>query len=101
MVQILTKLPGEGAVRDALIKEIRTGFELVKAQEQAEEIKAAHQAKEMKGHRTIPGLGKCVAMIPPDDYFRMIKKYGRHEVHSKEFLRFFNKHYPHLSPNKA
>jgi hypothetical protein len=101
MVQIVTKLPCEGAVKDALIREIRTGFEWVKANEQREELMAAKQAQEIKNHRTIDGLGKCVAMIPPDEYFRMIKKYGRHEVHSKEFLRYFNKKYPHLSPNKA
>lgn len=101
MVQIVTKLPGEGAVKDALIKEIRTGFQWIKANEEREQLMAAKQAQEMKNHRTIPSLGKCVAMIPPDEYFRLIKKYGRHEVHSREFLRYFNKKYPELSPNKA
>lgn len=101
MVQIVTKLPCEGAVKDALIREIRTGFQWIKANEQREELEAARQAQEIKNHRTIEGLGKCVAMFPPDEYFRLIKKYGRREVHSKEFLRYFNKKYPHLSPNKA
>ena len=32
-MHILTSLPGEGAVKDALIREIKTGFELIKANE--------------------------------------------------------------------
>lgn len=99
-MQIITKLPDVGtAARDALIREIKTGFELVKANEKKEEIIAAQQAQAMKGHRTIQGLGKCVAMMPPDEYFRLIKKFGHAEVKSKEFLRYYRKKFPHLSPN--
>lgn len=99
-MQIITKLPDVGtAARDALIREIKTGFELVKANEKKEEIIAAQQAQAMKGHRTIKGLGKCVAMMPPDEYFRLIKKFGHAEVKSKEFLRYYRKKFPHLSPN--
>ncbi len=45
------------------------------------------------------GLGKCVAMMPPDEYFRLVKKFGHAEVKSKEFLRYYRKKFPHLSPN--
>jgi hypothetical protein len=102
-MQIITALPrfSDGEINRALIKEIKTGFQLAKANEKREELIAAHQAQEIKGHKTIPGLGKCVAMFPPDEYFRLIKKYGRKELLSKEFLRYFNKKFPHLSPNKA
>jgi hypothetical protein len=102
-MQIITKLPGvpDSAVNQALIKEVRTGFQLSKAQEDADEIVAARQAEEMKGHRTIGGLGKCVAMLPPDAYFRMIRKYGWDEVHSKDMMRYVSKRLPHLAPNKV
>ena len=60
---------------------------------------AAQQAQAMRGHRTIQGLGKCVAMMPPDEYFRLVKKFGHAEVKSKEFLRYYRKKFPHLSPN--
>lgn len=99
-MQIITKLPDVGtAARDALIREIKTGFELVKANEKKEEIIAAQQAQAMRGHRTIKGLGKCVAMMPPDEYYRLIRKFGHAEVKSKEFLRYYRKKFPHLSPN--
>lgn len=99
-MQIITKLPNLGtAAKDALIKEIKMGFELVKANEQKEELMAAQQAQAMRGHKTIKGLGKCVAMMPPDEYFRLIRKFGHAEVKSKEFLRYYRKKFPHLSPN--
>ena len=99
-MQIITKLPNLGtAAKDALIKEIKMGFELVKANEKKEEIVAAQQAQAMRGHRTIQGLGKCVAMMPPDEHFRLVKKFGHAEVKSKEFLRYYRKKFPHLSPN--
>jgi hypothetical protein len=72
---------------------------LVKANEKKEEIIAAQQAQAMRGHRTIQGLGKCVAMMPPDEYYRLITKFGHAEVKSKEFLRYYRKKFPHLSPN--
>lgn len=62
---------------------------------------AAAQAKAMKGHRTIKGLGRCVLNLPPDAYFRALRKYGHDEVHSKGFIRYFNKKHPELCPNKA
>lgn len=100
-MQVITKLPDlSGAVKDALIREIKTGFQLIKANEKKEEIIAARQAEQMKGHRTIPGLGKCVAMMPPDEYYRLLRKFGHAEVKSKEFLRYYQKKFPHLSPNR-
>jgi hypothetical protein len=51
--------------------------------------------------KTHPVLGKCIATIPARDYFRLVQAYGTEEVHSKEFLKYFNKEYPDLSPNKA
>lgn len=102
-VEIITRLPtfSDGEINRALEREIRTGFQLIKANEKREEIVAADQAKAIAGHKTVNGLGKCVAVIPEDEFFRLQKKYGHAEVHSKEFLRYFNKRFPHLSPNRA
>jgi hypothetical protein len=102
-VEIITSLPrySDGEINRALIREIRNGFELARANEQREELHAAQEAQAMRNHKTVPGLGKCVAVIPQDDFFRLQKKYGRDEVHSREFLSHFNRHYPHLSPNRA
>jgi|TARA_R100000426_G_scaffold41564_1_gene32158 hypothetical protein len=61
---------------------------------------ARREAKETAG-KTHPTLGKCVATIPARDYFRLIAKYGKDTVLSKEFLQYFNKKHKDLSPNKA
>jgi hypothetical protein len=46
------------------------------------------------------GLGRCVAVIPEWEFYRMKDKYGHHEIHSKEFMKYYQKTFPHLSPNK-
>ena len=51
--------------------------------------------------KTHPVLGKCIATIPAREYFRLVQQYGPEEVHSKEFLKFFQKEMPELSPNKV
>lgn len=102
-MQIITSLPrySDGEINRALIREIQTGFQLERETEKAREAKAQAEAEALRNHRTIKGLGKCVAVIPERDYFRLIKKYSHAEVHSKEFLRYYNKAFPHLSPNRA
>jgi len=47
-----------------------------------------------------PVLGRCVATIPHREYFRLIKKYGQETVHSTEFLKYFQKNFSDLTPNK-
>jgi hypothetical protein len=48
----------------------------------------------------VPGLGRCIGVIPEWEFFRMQQKYGHKEVHSKEFMKYYQKKFPHLSPNK-
>ena len=75
------------------------------AEEKATEFErtnlARAQASVMKNHKSVPGLGKCVGVMPAREYFRLIKKYGYETVHSKDFMRFFNKKMPELSPNRV
>ena len=82
------------------MREITNGYKLeVKREKQRTDI-AAKEAKQHVG-KTHPTLGKCVATIPARDFFRLTKKYGHDTVHSKEFLKYYNKKFPEMSPNKA
>lgn len=104
MANIITSLdslansPGE---RDALIAEIETGWQLEKEGEKARTTEAERDAAAFKNMRSIGSMGKMVAAIPSRDYFRLTDKYGPDEVKSKEFLRYFQKKFPNLSPNSV
>ena len=102
-MNIITTLPkySDGEINRALIKEIQTGFQLERETEAARVKQAEAESKALKGHRTIGGLGKCVAVIPEREYFRLINKYSHAEIHSKGFLKYYNKVFPTLSPNRA
>jgi len=80
-------------VKESLAEEKATEFERTNV--------ARAQASVMKNHKSIPGLGKCIGVMPGREYFRLVKKYGYETVHSKDFMRFFNKKMPELSPNRV
>jgi hypothetical protein len=99
---IIPNIPrySDGEVDRAFMREITNGYKLeVKREKQRTDI-AAKEAKQHVG-KTHPTLGKCVATIPARDFFRLTKKYGHDTVHSKEFLKYYNKKFPEMSPNKA
>ena len=102
-MDIITQLPkiSNSEVDKALMRELREGLHLKRATEEARARVAAERAAELKGHKTMKGLGKAVAAMPDWEYFRLVQKYGINEVHSKDFMRFFQKKFPHLSPNKV
>lgn len=102
-MDIITKLPkiSNSEVDKALMRELREGLQLKRATEEARSRAAADRAAELRGHKAIKGLGKAVATMPEWEYFRLVQKYGMNEVHSKDFMRFFQKKFPHLSPNKV
>ena len=89
----------DGEIDRAFMREITNGFKLEKQTEKQRVASAAKEAQALKG-TTHPVLGKPVASIPPREYFRLVKKYGHETVHSKEFLKYYNKKFPELSPNK-
>jgi|TARA_B110000444_G_C18791497_1_gene572668 hypothetical protein len=89
----------DGEIDRAFMKEIENGFELERRTEHTRVAQAAKEAKELRG-KVHPVLGKPVATIPHREYFRLIKTYGRETVHSKEFLKYYNKKFPELTPNK-
>lgn len=87
------------AIDRAFMDQIKNSFAKERATEDSRRNIARKEATAEKG-KTHPVLGKCVATIPARDYFRMIKKYGTEHVHSKEFLKYYNKTYSDLSANK-
>jgi hypothetical protein len=83
----------------AFVAEIKNSLELEKATEESRYKQAAKEAHQLKG--TIhPTLGRPIATIPAREFFRLVKKYGHETVHSKDFLKYYNKKFPELSPNK-
>lgn len=101
-MEIITTLPrySDGEVNRALVKEIQNGFQLEREQEKEREIKASEDAKKLVDHKPIKGLGRAIATMPERDYYRLIQKYGFNEVMSKDFMRYFQREFPTLSPNK-
>ena len=100
-IQIAQPKYSKDELDEAFRKEVVRSLEHeVATEHQRVEVTKAEAAM-IKGHKTIPGLGKCVAVMPAREYFRLVKRYGHHEVHSREFLSYFNKKMPELSPNKA
>ena len=72
-MNIIKSLPrySDGEINKAFLKEIHTGFKMERAKEQDRINQAAKEAKTNVG-KTHPVLGKCVATIPPRDYFRLV-----------------------------
>ncbi len=101
-MNIINSFPkySDGEVNRAFMREIETGFKMERAKEQDRINASAKEAKTNVG-KTHPVLGKCVATIPPRDYFRLVKNYGVETVVSKDFLKYWNKKLPELSPNKV
>ena len=89
----------DGEIDRAFMQEIKNGFKMERKNEQSRVDQAAKEATELKG-TTHPTLGKPVATIPPREYFRLVQKYGQETVHSKEFLKYYQRKFPQLSPNK-
>jgi hypothetical protein len=89
----------DGEIDRAFMNEIKNGFKIERETESKRVAQAAKEAKELRG-KVHPVLGKPVATSPHREYFRLIKAYGRETVHSKEFLKYYNKKFPELSPNK-
>lgn len=102
-MDIITKLPEkaytDGELDAAFMHEIQNGLKLELETQEARVRQAQKEASELRG-TTHPTLGKPVATIPAREYFRLVKKYGQETVHSKEFLKYYNKKFPELSPNK-
>jgi hypothetical protein len=92
--------PSEAERFDALVSEIKSGIELQKHGEQAREWVAADEAKQYRGKQqrnAVTANMRHVAELPAAEYFNLCRKYGHDEVHSKGFIKYLQKHYPHLA----
>ena len=89
----------DGEIDRAFMREIKNGFKLEQQTEKARVNQAAKEAQQLKG-TTHPTLGKPIATMPAREFFRLTSKYGHDEVHSKGFLKYYNKKFPELSPNQ-
>ena len=100
-MEIITKVPtySDAEVDKAFMDEIKNGFQLEKQTEASRVNQARKEATAERG-KVHPVLGRCIATIPHREYFRLIKKYGQDTVHSKEFLKYFQKNFSDLTPNK-
>ena len=94
------KAPDEGKLNKAKAEYINKAIAIEAATQKSRENIARKEARSNIG-KTHPTLGKCVANIPAREYFRLVNKYGKDTVLSKEFLQYFNKKHSDLSPNKA
>ena len=91
----------DAEIDSAINEEIRKSLkDELDTQQEREVLMRAHAAS-MKNHKTMPGLGKCVAVMPAREFFRLQAKYGAATLHSKEFIQYFNQKFHDLSPNKA
>ena len=79
--------------------DLENGFKLERETEKKRIEAVAKESKMFRG-KTHPTLGRPVASMPARDFFRLTQKYGHKEVHSKEFIKYFNKKLPELSPNR-
>lgn len=77
----------EGELNQLILNELISGRKFKDAQEKARERSAAQQADAARGHKTIKGLGKLAMVIPEDDYFDIIQKYGPECMHDRKFLK--------------
>lgn len=100
-MNIITDVPkySTGEKNRAFWENIDKEFQKERATENVRENQAAKESHALKGTRH-PVLGDPVAVMPAREFFRLTSKYGHDEVHSKGFLKDWNKRYSHLSPNK-
>jgi len=99
-MNLVTKFPtySDGEITKALERELRTGLELKKQWERRREIQAAAEAKKLReNNKAVPGLGKFVGTMPAWEWFRLRQKYGSDEIHSDEFLKNYQKRFPHMA----
>jgi hypothetical protein len=86
----------EGARKDLLVKHLTKE----EREEDSRETNARAHARDLKqaNHRFHPQLGAPIATMDLTDFVRLHMKYGD-EIFQDDFLKFFQREYPELSPN--
>lgn len=70
----------------ALERELTRGWNAKLALEKRRAIDAEKEALELRNHRTIQGLGKCVLTLPQEDYEAIVSKYGYDAFSDRGFI---------------
>lgn len=97
---IRQKQPSEQERFDALANQVKREIGIQTADEVNREMAAASAAQMYRGTQQKNAMAqnmRHVAELPATDYFNLVRKYGHEEVHSKNFLKYLQKHYPHLA----
>lgn len=97
MIELVS--PEEATV--ALMNELRWGRQVKETFQQVREADAAAEATAMRGHKTIPGLGKCVVNMPAHEFFLMREKYGADCWDDRGFVKDFQRLEPTMAVHKA
>ena len=102
-MDIITALPrySDGEINRALIREITTGIQLKQNLEKNREKICADHAKKCEeaakfGFKNLRHL----SVTPAWEWFNMRRKYGHEEITSREFIKDYQKRFPHLAVNK-
>lgn len=102
-MDIITALPrySDGEINRALIREITTGIQLKQNLEKEREKICAQHAEKVKLHAKFGFKNlRHLSVTPAWEWFNLRRKYGHQEITSKEFIKDYQKRFPHLSPNK-
>lgn len=88
--------PSESDINAALWDEVKAGYAAEQATEKVrlDDLRDVTTEAKRAGNKTIPGLGKLVAMLPLEEYLRLTHKYGTAEIQSKEFIRYIHRKVP-------
>ena len=85
----------------ALYSELRSGVMAKEALEKMRELKAAKEAQEIKKFQHLGFKNmRCIAVTPAWEWFNTRRKYGNEAMHDRGFIKDYQKHFPHLAPNK-
>ncbi len=85
----------------ALANELCSGRKFHEATLRARERACAQEAREARGHKTIPGLGKLVLSIPDNEYFQLTQKYGYGCFDDRGFIKDMQRLEPDLACHKV
>lgn len=88
------------AKRAAIIDELAKGRMLLQSKQHQRELACAQEADKMRGHKALPGLGKCVLNIPAHEFFLIRDKYGPECFDDRGFVKDMQRLEPALAPNK-
>lgn len=99
-VIIKSSLPTEREINLAKADIVEAEYAKERAEAEKRDQTARWVAQNFHSPKTIPGLGKCIAVVPLLDDLRLRDKYGRH-MEEKSFWQYYQKHHKEMCPAKV